>query len=74
MFKQMGVTEQTYYRWRKEYGGLRMEQAKRLKALEKGNALSAHPAVPIWEAIEGGRAPVHLPRSPIDTADSELEP
>ena len=36
--KQMGVTEQTYYRWRKEYGGLKMDQAKRLKALEKENA------------------------------------
>ena len=35
--KQMGVTEQTYYRWRKEYGGLKMDQAKRLKALEKEN-------------------------------------
>ena len=36
--KQMGVSEQTYYRWRKEYGGLRLDQAKRLKALEKENA------------------------------------
>ena len=33
--KQIGVTEQTCYRWRKEYGGLRMDQAKRLKILEK---------------------------------------
>jgi len=32
------VTEQTYYRWRKEYGGMRIEQAKRLKDLEKENA------------------------------------
>jgi len=32
------ITEQTYYRWRKEYGGLRVEQAKRLKELEKENA------------------------------------
>ena len=31
----MGSTEQTYYRWRKEYGGMRIEQAKRLKELEK---------------------------------------
>ena len=31
--KQMGITEQIYYRWRKEYGGLKMDQAKRLKAL-----------------------------------------
>ena len=35
--KQIGVTEQTYYRWRKEYGGMRIEQAKRLKDLEKEN-------------------------------------
>ena len=33
MCKQIGVTEQTYYRWRKEYGGLRLNQAKRLKVL-----------------------------------------
>ena len=36
--KQIGVTVQTYYRWKKEYGGLRMDQAKRLKELEKENA------------------------------------
>jgi len=36
--KKIGVTQQTYYRWRKEYGGLRMDQAKRLKDLEKENA------------------------------------
>ena len=35
--RKIGVTEQTYYRWRKEYGGLRLDQAKRLKALEKEN-------------------------------------
>jgi len=35
--KTIGVTQQTYYRWRKEYGGLRMDQAKRLKELEKEN-------------------------------------
>ena len=36
--KKISVTEQTYYRWRKEYGGMRIEQAKRLKDLEKENA------------------------------------
>ena len=36
--KQIGVTEQTYYRWRKEYGGLKVEQAKKLRELEKENA------------------------------------
>ena len=36
--RKLGVTEQTYYRWRKEYGGLRVDQAKRLKDLERENA------------------------------------
>ena len=35
--KQLEVTEQTYYRWRKEYGGLRIDQAKRLRELEREN-------------------------------------
>ena len=36
--RKIGVTEQTYYRWRKEYGGMRVEQARKLKDLEKENA------------------------------------
>ena len=36
--RHLGITEQTYYRWRKEYGGMRINQAKRLKELEKENA------------------------------------
>ncbi len=35
--KKLQITEQTYYRWRKEYGGLRMDQARRFKQLEKEN-------------------------------------
>ncbi len=35
--RKIGVTEQTYYRWRKEYGGMKVNQAKRLKELEKEN-------------------------------------
>ena len=35
--KKIGVTEQTYYRWRKEYGGLRVDQAKRFKEIELEN-------------------------------------
>jgi transposase-like protein len=35
--RQIGVTEQTYFRWRKEYGGLRVDQARRLKELESEN-------------------------------------
>ena len=35
--RQMSITEQTYYRWRKEYGGLRVDQAKRFKKMEQEN-------------------------------------
>ncbi len=35
--RNLGVSEQTFYRWRREYGGLRMDQAKRLKQLETEN-------------------------------------
>jgi len=35
--RKLGISEQTYYRWRKEYGGMRVDQAKRLKELEKEN-------------------------------------
>jgi transposase-like protein len=35
--REAGISEQTYYRWRKEYGGLQVDQAKRLKALEREN-------------------------------------
>jgi putative transposase len=36
--RQIGVTEVTYYRWRQEYGGLKLDQVKRLKELELENA------------------------------------
>jgi transposase-like protein len=36
--KEAAITEQTYYRWRKEYGGLQVDQARRLKELEQENA------------------------------------
>ena len=36
--KKLGVTANTYYRWRKEYGGLKVDQAKRLKELDRENA------------------------------------
>ena len=35
--RHLGITERTYYRWRKEYDGMRINQAKRLKELEKEN-------------------------------------
>jgi putative transposase len=36
--KTLGVTDQTYYRWRKAYGGMKVDQAQRLKELEQENA------------------------------------
>jgi len=36
--KVIGITDQTYYRWRREYGGLKVDQARRMKDLEKENA------------------------------------
>jgi transposase-like protein len=36
--REIGVTDHTYYRWRREYGGLNLDQARRLKKLEQENA------------------------------------
>lgn len=36
--RSLGISQQTYYRWRKEYGGMRTDQAQRLKELERENA------------------------------------
>ncbi len=38
VLRQIGISDATYYKWRKEYGGLRVEQAKRLKELEHENS------------------------------------
>ena len=37
MSRELGITEQTYYRWRREYGGMKVSQARRLKELELEN-------------------------------------
>jgi putative transposase len=36
--RELGITEQTYYRWRREFGGMKVSQAKRLKELERENS------------------------------------
>ena len=41
--REIGVTDHTYYRWRREYGGLNLDQAKRLKKLEQENAQLKRP-------------------------------
>ncbi len=40
--RQIGVSRQTFYRWRKEFGGMRVDQARRLKVLEKENMRLKH--------------------------------
>ena len=40
--RQIGVSRQTYYRWRKEFGGMRVDQARRLKLLQKENLRLKH--------------------------------
>ena len=37
MSRELGITEQTYYRWRREYGGMKVSQARRLKEFEREN-------------------------------------
>ena len=46
--KEAGISEQSYYRWRKEYGGLQLEQAKRLKDLERENARLRRLVADLW--------------------------
>jgi transposase-like protein len=57
--RHLGISEQTYYKWRKEYGGMRINQAKRLKELEKENArLWIMPYLRMWlrETCKPGQA------------------
>jgi transposase-like protein len=60
--KAISVTEQTYYRWRKEYGGLKLDQARRLKDLEEENArlkrllADAEPDKAILEEAASGKS------------------
>ncbi len=60
--RKLGITEQTDYRWRKEYGGLRVDPAKRLKELEKENGrlkrLVADPALDnaILKEVSSGKS------------------
>jgi hypothetical protein len=46
--KEAEITEQTYYRWRKEYGGVQVDQAKRLKELEQESRLPLHEGLTPW--------------------------
>ena len=60
--RELGVSEQTYYRWRNQYGGLKADDAKRLKELEKQNATGPPPAFfRGWIAAPAGSTlPEHL--------------
>ena len=63
--RKLGITEQTYYRWRREYGGMRVEQARRLKELEKENGRLKRPRSKIFGKISidhsyNNRPKIHL--------------
>jgi transposase InsO family protein len=66
--KEAGITEQTYYRWRKEYGGLQVDQRRRLKELEQENAklkrLVAELNLRKWLAATGAKTLYIEPGSP----------
>ena len=59
--KDLAITEQTYYRWRKEYGGMKLDQAKRLKELKEENGhlerlpADAEPGEAILEEAASGK-------------------
>ena len=72
--KEAGIHTQTYYRWRKEYGGLKVEQAKRLKVLEKENTrliMTGSRAV-AGEAGVKGALSEEISRSEFSNGDREL--
>jgi putative transposase len=66
--RDAGISEQSYYRWRKEYGGLRLDQAKRLKELEKENLSSS-----AWWQNCGSRSR-SLKRLPRETSKPRAAP
>ena len=73
--RKLGVTEQIYYRWRKEYGGLRTDQARRLKELERENARlkrvgGSRRAAPGVRTGESSLCPRKNPAPPADTFSS----
>jgi transposase InsO family protein len=61
VWRKLEVSEQTYYRWRKEYGGMRVDQAKRLKELEQENARLKKRVERIWRQ-EGLKVPQKQPK------------
>ena len=60
--RSIGVTQFTYYRWRKEFGGLKTDQVKRLKELEKDRAIAAPSVRARWRGSGCGR-PCRISRS-----------
>ena len=57
--RDVGISEQSFYRWRKEYGGLQVEQAKRMKDLEKENKVTRN-----WLGQVGAKTLYIEPASP----------
>ena len=63
--KEVGIVEQTFYRWRKEYGGLQVEQAKKLKELQRENTQLRRAVASSRSSVEPEvRAQVQIPAMP----------
>ena len=59
--RELGITEQTYYRWRREYGGMKVSQARRLKEIERENGRLKRAAADLtldkrmWKDVNHGK-------------------
>ncbi len=62
--RKLGITEQTYYWWKKEYGGLRVDQAKRLKGLEQENARLKRLVADLFPDNSILKGLIHIPSPP----------
>ena len=58
--RQIGVSELTYYRWRKQYGGMSRDQLRQLKELQKENERLSRPPLPLPKPPGGGVGGVHV--------------
>ena len=64
MSRELGITEQTYYRWRREYGGMKVSQARRLKELERENGRLKRAVADLERRDGGGQGELDCRRFP----------
>ena len=76
--RELGISEQTYYRWRKEFGGMRVDQERRLKELERENAhlgpVNTKGQFVVYWGYEDHRVPISSDRGLLPTSARQCEP